>query len=64
MALQFKVPSMMCSSCAASITKAVQGVDPAAQVTGDPDTKLVTVETRADEGAVKDAIVTAGFPVE
>ena len=64
MALQFKVPSMMCSACADSITKAVQGVDPSAQVTGDPDTKLVTVETSADESAVKGAIAAAGYPVE
>lgn len=64
MTLQFKVPSMMCSTCASTITKAVQGVDPAAQVDGDPDTKMVTVETSADEAVVKGAIIGAGFPVE
>ena len=64
MTLQFKVPSMMCSVCADTITKAVQGVDPAALVMGDPDTRMVTVETSADETAVKGAIAGAGFPVE
>lgn len=63
MALQLKVPSMACSACASTITKAVTGIDPTAKVEADPTTKLVVVETQQSETAVKEAITAAGYPV-
>jgi len=54
---------MSCAACASAIATAVQGVDPTAQVQADPKTKFVTVETRANDAAVKTAIATAGYPV-
>ncbi len=63
MTLQLKVPSMACSACADTITKAVKTIDADATVQADPKTKFVNVETQASEAAIKDAITAAGYPV-
>jgi copper chaperone len=63
MTLQLKVPSMACSACADTITKAVKTIDADATVQADPKTKFVNVETQASEAAIKDAIAAAGYPV-
>jgi copper chaperone len=63
MTLQLTVPNMACSACADTITKAVQTVDPAAQVAADPKTKQVNIDTQAPETAVREAIATAGYTV-
>ncbi|MEB3338677.1 MAG: heavy-metal-associated domain-containing protein [Leptolyngbyaceae bacterium] len=63
MTLQLTVPSMACSACADTITKAVKTVDAAAVVEADPKTKLVSIETQASESSVKAAIANAGYPV-
>ncbi len=62
--LQLTVPSMACSACANTITKAVKAVDPDATVQADPKTKQVSVETSAPDAAVKRAIAAAGYPVD
>ena len=62
--LQLTVPGMACSVCAEKITKAVQAIDPDATVEADPQTKRVNVETGVSEVAVKEAIATAGYPVD
>lgn len=61
--LQLTVPSMACSACAETITKAVQTIDPRAVVQADPATKLVSIETQASQEAVTEAIAAAGYPV-
>ncbi len=63
MTLQLKVPSMACSACADTITKAVKTIDADATVQADPKTKFVNVESQASEAAIKDAIAAAGYPV-
>ncbi|MEA5625193.1 heavy-metal-associated domain-containing protein [Nostoc sp. UHCC 0251] len=63
MTLQIKVPNMACSACGDTITKAVQTVDPTAMVQADPKTKIVLVDTNADETVIKEAITTAGYSV-
>lgn len=62
MQVQMTVPSMVCSGCAESITKAVQSVDVAATVAADLKTKVVTVDTDTTVEVVKRAIATAGYP--
>ena len=64
MTLQFKVPNMACSACSETITKAIQAVDPIANVQADPKTKLVNIETQAAENAIKEAVTAAGYTVE
>ncbi|MDJ0703587.1 MAG: heavy-metal-associated domain-containing protein [Leptolyngbyaceae cyanobacterium MO_188.B28] len=61
--LQLTVPSMACSACAETITKAVQSVDPKAAVQADPKTKQVIIETQAPQESVTQAIADAGYPV-
>lgn len=63
MKLELTVPSMACSACVDTISKAIAGVDPAAKVDADTKTKRVAIETDAAEAAVKQAIEGAGYPV-
>jgi copper chaperone len=63
MKLQLTVPDMACGACVSAITQAIVKVDATARVEADAKTKLVYVETQADEKAVKEAIATAGYTV-
>ncbi|MGG6293281.1 heavy-metal-associated domain-containing protein [Leptolyngbya sp. AN02str] len=63
MTVQFTVPDMACSACSDTITKALKSLDPNANVTADPKTKLVTVDTQQSETAVKEAVTAAGYTV-
>jgi len=62
MTVQLKVPNMACGACGKTITKAVQAIDPNAEVKTDPKTKQLTVETQASESSVREAIAAAGYP--
>ena len=72
MTLQLTVPNMACSACATTIMQAVkvvsalrnsEGTDPAAQINVDPKSKQVNIDTQANEAAVRDAIITAGYTI-
>ncbi|MEM1367096.1 MAG: heavy-metal-associated domain-containing protein [Cyanobacteria bacterium P01_H01_bin.15] len=63
MKLKLTVPNLACSACVENVTKAVQGIDSAADVAADPKTKLVVIETTAADTAIKDAITAAGYTV-
>ena len=60
---QLQVENMSCGHCVGSVTKAVQGIDPQAQVQIDLASKSVKVESAAALGAISAAIVEAGYPV-
>ena len=62
MTIQLRVPGMACGSCGKTITKAIQSVDPSAEVQTDPKSKQVTVESNASESSVREAIAAAGYP--
>lgn len=62
--LNLTIPSMACSACSDTITRAVQAIDATATVVADTQTKAVTIETTADGTAIKSAIVAAGYPVD
>ena len=62
MTLQLKVPKMACSACVNTIAKAVQSIDPAANVEADPKTKLVKIQTVKSESAIREAIADVGYP--
>ena len=64
MSFQFVVPDMSCGHCVSSITKAVQAVAPAAQVSTDLATHRVTVEGAPDAEAIRKAIADAGYEPE
>lgn len=61
MSLQFTVPNMACSACSDTITNAIKAIDAAAQVTANPKTKQVSVETQASEASIKEAVTNAGY---
>ncbi|NES77113.1 MULTISPECIES: heavy-metal-associated domain-containing protein [Okeania] len=64
MAIQLKVPSIACGGCADTITKAIKAQESEADVQVDVEQKIVTVETKASEESIKQAIVDAGHTVE
>lgn len=45
--MQFHIDNMTCGGCVRSVTKAIQSVDPAAEVSADPATHNVDVTTVA-----------------
>ncbi len=60
---QLQVENMSCGHCVGSVTKAVQAIDPAAQVQIDLASKSVKVESSAALATISAAIVEAGYPV-
>lgn len=62
--LRFQIPNMTCGSCARSVTKALQSVDPHARIETDPPAREVRVESAADESAFRAALGEAGYPAE
>lgn len=61
----FKVPDMTCGHCVRTLTDALKGVDPGAEVRIDLGRQLVSVEsTAADARQLSDAIVAAGYTPE
>jgi copper chaperone len=63
MTLQFTVPNMSCSACADTITKAVKAIDPSAEINADTKSKLVNIDTQANETTVREAIAAAGYTI-
>ena len=60
---RLQVPRLHCDNCAGRVTRAIQGVDPDALVLPDIEKRVITVETSADEPAVRAALEKAGYPV-
>ena len=60
--MQFHLDDMTCGGCARTVTKAIQTLDPNAQVKTDPPTRLVEVQSSATEAQVAAALTEAGFP--
>jgi len=59
--MKFLVPDMTCGHCASHIRQAISGVDSAADVQVDLDTKLVKVNTSAPAQVVAQAIAAEGY---
>ena len=59
--MQFRGENMACGGCVRGVTRAIQGIDPAAEVKADLDTRNVEVKTGADRQAVVAALAEAGF---
>jgi len=62
MNLTFIVPKLACAACVATVTQAIQTVDPHAKVSGDPGTKQVRVMTTVDPEQIYQALVQVGYP--
>jgi len=61
--LELTVEDMTCKHCVGRVTKAVQGIDPAARVEIDLPSKRVTIDSSADRERIVAAIDDAGYPV-
>lgn len=59
--LRLNVEGMTCGHCARSVTNAIRGVDPHAEVRVDLGAKRIEAETAADPSAVIRAIAEAGY---
>jgi copper chaperone len=60
--MRLAVDGMTCGHCVRAITRAVQALDPAAQVAVDLDARSVDVQTDLPAEQVVAAIVAAGYP--
>ena len=60
----FRVENMTCAGCARGVTKAIETLDPAAEVAIDVPGRLVTVHSVRSSEEVGSAIVRAGFTAE
>lgn len=59
---RFTVENMSCGHCKTAVTRAIAGVDPAAQTTVDLKEKLVEVESSASDEALMAALRDEGYP--
>lgn len=59
--MQFHVENMTCGGCARSVTKAIQSVDPAADVKADPASRKVEVTSNASRDALVQVLKGAGY---
>jgi copper chaperone len=59
--MQFHIENMTCGGCVRAVTKAVQAVDPQAEVKADPQTHEVELTTTAPRDRIAAALSAAGF---
>ena len=59
--MQFHIENMTCGGCVRSVTKAIQSVDPAAEVGADPMTHKVDVVTTVERTKLESVLADVGF---
>ena len=59
--MQFHIENMTCGGCARSVTKAIQSVDPAAAVKGDPSPHKVEVTSAVARDRLVAALTKVGY---
>ena len=59
--MQFHIENMTCGGCVRSVTKAIQSVDPQAEVSADLAGHLVQVATSAPREKLAEALADAGY---
>lgn len=59
--MRFRIDNMTCGGCARAVTRAVQGVDPAAEVAVDLDAKTVEVRSARDPSDFRAALAGIGY---
>jgi copper chaperone len=60
--IEFTVPALSCGHCVQVITRALQALDPLAQVRVDLDSRQVRVESTRDAAEFARALDEAGYP--
>ncbi|OIP67968.1 MAG: heavy metal transporter [Oscillatoriales cyanobacterium CG2_30_40_61] len=64
MTVEIKVTSIVCQACANTVTKAIQSLDAEADIKIDLETKMVNINGKPSETAIKEAIIAVGHTVE
>ncbi len=59
---QFHIPGMTCGGCLRAVTKALQALDPQAQVEGDLETRRIKVVSDREESLLLAALSKSGYP--
>jgi copper chaperone len=59
--VQFHIENMTCGGCVRGVTRAIQSVDPGAEVTADLSTHKVEVASKAPRDQLVAALTNAGF---
>lgn len=59
--MQFHIENMTCGGCVRGVTRAIQSVDPDAQVAADLSTRKVEVASTAPRDQLVAALANAGF---
>jgi copper chaperone len=59
--MQFHIENMTCGGCVRSVTKAIQSVDPSAEVTADPASHKVEVKSAASRDRLVAALTEVGY---
>lgn len=60
--MKYVVKDMTCGGCARSVTKVVQGVDPAATTVTDPASHSLEIVSAKPGAEFERALAAAGFP--
>ena len=60
----FHITGMNCGGCLRAVTRAVQALDPKAQVEADLEARTVKVASRQSEAALLNALSNGGYPAE
>lgn len=60
----FHVPSMNCGGCVRAVSRAVQALDPQAEVEADLEVRTVKVTSKQSESALLNALSSGGYPAE
>lgn len=60
--MEFNIQTMTCGGCAGRITKAIQTVDPKANVSVDLPSHRIVVQSHMDRPALVQALTKAGYP--
>ena len=59
--MQFHIENMTCGGCARSVTKAIQSVDPTAEVNAGPGARKVDVKSSAPRDQLVNALTEVGY---
>ena len=59
--MELKIEGMTCGGCAKSVTKAIQSVDPSAEVSADPGSHKVEVKSAASRDRLVAALTEVGY---
>ena len=59
--MKYSVPDMSCGHCTAAIKKAIEAVDPAADVQTDLESRTVTIASSKPDPMLVEAMKSAGY---